>query len=70
VLLIERRDEGLVKEVWKKDSLRRGPGRPRKRRTMSAEARRRISDAQKARWARQKANNAEVHTTRRKNRKP
>ena len=33
---------------------RRGPGRPRKR-TMSADARRRISEAQKARWARQKA---------------
>ena len=33
---------------------KRGPGRPRKR-TMSADARRRISEAQKARWARQKA---------------
>jgi len=36
---------------------RRGPGRPRKR-TMSAEARRRISEAQKARWAKQKAESA------------
>lgn len=36
----------------------RGPGRPRKRRTMSADARRRISEAQKARWAKQKAENA------------
>jgi hypothetical protein len=39
---------------------KRGPGRParsgvRKRRKMSAEARKRISDAQKARWAKQKA---------------
>ncbi len=38
---------------------RRGPGRPagsgRKKRTMSAEARKRISDAQKKRWAKQKA---------------
>ncbi|HET7697593.1 MAG TPA: hypothetical protein VFK57_17900 [Vicinamibacterales bacterium] len=48
---------------------RRGPGRPKgsagkkgagkrgrpKRRTMSADARRRISEAQKARWARQRA---------------
>jgi hypothetical protein len=38
---------------------RRGPGRPRgsghKRRTMSASARAKISAAQKARWARQKA---------------
>jgi hypothetical protein len=34
---------------------KRGPGRPRKRRTMSADARRRISEAQKARWAKQKA---------------
>jgi hypothetical protein len=33
----------------------RGPGRPRNRRTMSADARRRISEAQKARWAKQKA---------------
>jgi hypothetical protein len=36
-----------------------GPGRPKrsgkKRRTMSAEARKAISDAQKARWAKQKA---------------
>ena len=29
-------------------------GRPRRKRTMSAEARKRISDAQKARWAKQK----------------
>ena len=29
--------------------------RPRRRRKMSAEARKRISDAQKARWARQRA---------------
>jgi hypothetical protein len=36
---------------------KRGPGRPRKRRTMSADARRRISEAQKARWAKQKAQN-------------
>lgn len=39
---------------------RRGPGRPkgsgtRKRRTMSAEARKAISDAQKARWAKLRA---------------
>lgn len=39
---------------------RRGPGRPRggaprKRRRMSAAARKRISDAQKARWAKQRA---------------
>jgi len=33
---------------------RRGPQR-RRRRTMSADARRRISEAQKARWAKQKA---------------
>jgi hypothetical protein len=36
-----------------------GPGRPKgsrkKKRTMSAEARKAISDAQKARWARQRA---------------
>jgi hypothetical protein len=47
---------------------RRGPGRkaqangsasPRRKRTMSADARRRISEAQKARWAKQKANGAE-----------
>jgi hypothetical protein len=31
-----------------------GRGRPRGRRTMSADARRRISEAQKARWAKQK----------------
>ena len=31
------------------------PGRKRRRRKMSAEARKRISDAQKARWAKQKA---------------
>ena len=38
---------------------KRGPGRPagsvKKKRTMSAEARKRISDAQKKRWAAQKA---------------
>jgi len=37
---------------------RRGPGRPkgaRKKRTMSAEARARIGAAQRARWAKQKA---------------
>jgi hypothetical protein len=32
-----------------------GTAAPRRRRKMSAEARKRISDAQKARWARQKA---------------
>jgi hypothetical protein len=35
---------------------RRGAGRARRRRRMSADARRRISEAQKARWARQRAN--------------
>ena len=39
--------------------VRRGPGRPagsgKKKRTMSAEARKRISEAQKKRWAAQKA---------------
>ena len=41
-------DRGVVDNV----------GRPARRpRTMSAEARKRISDAQKARWARQKAGN-------------
>jgi hypothetical protein len=36
--------------------LKRGPGRPpKKKRTMSAEARAKISAAQKARWAKQKA---------------
>lgn len=39
------------------DQRGRGPGRPRKRRTMSADARRRISEAQKARWAKQKREN-------------
>jgi hypothetical protein len=33
----------------------KGRGRPRGRRTMSADARRRISEAQKARWAKQRA---------------
>jgi len=42
------------------EAARRGPGRPpgsrkKKKRTMSAEARRRISEAQKKRWAKQKA---------------
>jgi hypothetical protein len=41
------------------DALKRGPGRPagsgKKKRTMSAEARKRISDAQKKRWAAHKA---------------
>ena len=36
-------------------AVKRGPGRPpKKKRTMSAEARARISAAQKARWAKQK----------------
>lgn len=34
---------------------KRGPGRPRKKRTLSAEARKRIADAQRKRWAAQKA---------------
>jgi len=33
----------------------KGPGRPRKKRTLSAEARKRIADAQRKRWAAQKA---------------
>jgi hypothetical protein len=41
------------------EAARRGPGRPKgsgkKKRTMSAEARKAISDAQKKRWAAQKA---------------
>ena len=41
------------------EAARRGPGRPpgsrRKKRTMSAEARKAISDAQKRRWAAQRA---------------
>jgi hypothetical protein len=41
------------------EAARRGPGRPagsgRKKRTMSAKARKAISDAQKKRWAAQKA---------------
>jgi hypothetical protein len=39
-------------------SQRDGSKRPRRRRRMSAEARRRISEAQKARWAKQKAQGA------------
>jgi hypothetical protein len=45
-----------------KTAVKRGPGRPagsgtgpRKRRKMSAEARKAIGDAQRARWAKQKA---------------
>jgi hypothetical protein len=34
---------------------KRGPGRPKGKRTMSAKARKAISDAQKKRWAKQKA---------------
>jgi hypothetical protein len=34
---------------------RKGPGRPKRRRRMSAEARAKIAAAQKARWARQRA---------------
>ena len=33
----------------------KGPGRPRKKRVLSAEARKRIADAQRKRWAAQKA---------------
>ena len=45
--------EGLEQE----DEQRQGR-RPRRRRKMSADARRRISEAQKARWARQKGESA------------
>lgn len=34
---------------------KRGPGRPRKKRTLSPEARKRIAEAQRKRWAAQKA---------------
>jgi hypothetical protein len=40
--------------------------RQRRRRTMSAEARKRISDAQKARWARQRGETAGAGTARKK----
>lgn len=33
----------------------KGPGRPKKRRTLSPEARKRIAEAQRKRWAAQKA---------------
>jgi hypothetical protein len=49
-------DRSLTGDATRGARKKRGPGRPRgRRRTISAEGRRRISEAQKARWARQKA---------------
>lgn len=48
------------------DATLQGPGRRRRRRKMSAEGRKRISDAQKARWARQRANAASPEGSRKK----
>ncbi|WP_395741714.1 hypothetical protein [Prosthecobacter sp.] len=36
------------------DTAKRGPGRPKKQRTMSEEGKKRIAEAQKRRWAAQK----------------
>lgn len=51
------RDELPVKFLLRRgrDKAQAASGAPRKRRTMSAKARRAISDAQKKRWAKQKA---------------
>ena len=50
----------------KMDATPQGTGRRRRRRRMSAEGRKRISDAQKARWARQRANATSSEGSRKK----
>lgn len=49
-----RRRRGRVSGTQNAADAKSAPTRSRRRRRMSAEARRRISEAQKARWARQK----------------